>query len=226
MSRRWTYAVNSTRLSLHRPRGRWLLGIVPLLALSALLTACGGSSSSTASPTTTTPPTTAPPATTSPAGGAGRAATSSAFTKYTQCLTSHGVPAGANGLFGRRGAGSTSGGSTSGTSVPTGTRPTIPAQYQQAFQACASLRPTGGFGGGGLNSAQAAAYRNCLQIHGVKLPTPPTTTPGQTPSTGGFRGGFGQLANNPTFQAAQKACAALLPTRAGGTSSTTTATGA
>lgn len=139
----------------------------------------------------------------------------------------------------RRGAGS-----TSGTTVPGGTasttprtRPTIPAQYQQAFQACASLRPTGGFGGfggfggGGVNSAQAAAYRNCLQIHGVKLPTPPTTTPGQTTtsrppsSTGGGRGGFGQFANNPTFQAAQKACASLLPARTGSTSSTTAATG-
>ena len=217
MSGRWTDSVNSTRLSLHRPRGRWLLGIFPLLALPVLLAACGGSSSSTASPTTTTPPTTA----------AGRAGASASVTKYTQCLTSHGVPAGANGLFGRRGAGSASGGATSGSSVPTGTRPTIPAQYQQAFQACASLRPTGGFGGGfGLNSAQAAAYRNCLTIHGVKLPTPPTTTPGQTGSTGGFRGGFGQLANNPTFQAAQKACANLLPARTGGTSSTTTPTGA
>jgi hypothetical protein len=57
----------------------------------------------------------------------------------------------------------------------------------------------------------------------VKLPSPPTTTPGQTSPTGGFRGGFGQLANNPTFRAAQKACANLLPARPGSTSSTTTA---
>ncbi len=225
MCGRWTIGVNSTRLSTSRRGGPWLLALLPLLALSVLLTACGGSTSS-ATPATTTP-TTAP----------GQASTASSLSKYTQCLTSHGVPASADGLFGRRGTGS-----TSGTTVPGGTasttprtRPTIPAQYQPAFQACASLRPTGGFGGfggGAVNSAQAAAYRNCLQIHGVKLPTPPTTTPGQTTtsrppsSTGGGRGGFGQFANNPTFQAAQKACASLLPARAGSTSNTTAATGA
>jgi hypothetical protein len=101
------------------------------------------------------------------------------------------------------------------------TRPTIPAKYQAAFQACASLRPSGGaFGGGGFNSTQLAAYRNCLQLHGVKLPTPPTTTAGQTPS---FRGGngFAALANNPAYNAARKACASLLPARTGSGSSTT-----
>lgn len=218
MSARSTGAVRSTQLPTRHRNGRWLLAMLPVLALSILLTACGGSSSSTASPTTS-PPTSA----------AGQASSSSSFTKYTQCLTSHGVPANA-GLFGRRGPGSASGSGTTvpgASSAPTGTRPTIPAQYQKAVQACASLRPTGGFGGfGGFgNSATAAAYRNCLQIHGVKLPTSSTTTPGQAPSTGGA-GGFGQLRNNPTFQAAQKACASLLPARPGSTSSTTTASGA
>jgi hypothetical protein len=75
-----------------------------------------------------------------------------------------------------------------------------------------------------LNSTQFAAYRNCLQIHGVTLPTTPTTTPGQTPPTSGAgsdRGGFGNLANNPTFQAAAKACASLLPARTGSSTTTT-----
>jgi hypothetical protein len=107
------------------------------------------------------------------------------------------------------------------------TRPTIPAKYQAAFQACASLRPTGGFfGGGAVNSAQFAAYRNCLQLHGVTLPTPPSTTAGQAPASGtrDGGGGFGAQANNPTFQAAQKACASLLPARSGsGTTGTTVA---
>lgn len=106
--------------------------------------------------------------------------------------------------------------------MPTGTRPTIPAKYQAAVQACASLRPTGGFGGGGFTGAQAAAYRNCLQIHGVTLPTPSTTTPGQAPPTNQAGAGPGsQLANNPKFQAARQACASLLPTRGGSAPSTT-----
>ena len=82
----------------------------------------------------------------------------------------------------------------------------------------------GFFGGGGANNPLTAAYRNCLQLHGVTLPTTPTTTPGQTRPTGGFGGG--QFANNPTFQAAQKACANLLPARTGSTTTTTVAAGA
>jgi hypothetical protein len=154
------------------------------LALSATLAACGGSSkAATATPTTTTAP--------------GQAS----FAQYNQCLTSHGVPAGSTGLFGR------------GRPDATGTRPTIPSQYQAAFQACASLRPRGGLGGGNFNSPQFAAYRNCLQLHGV---TTPTTTPGQPPSTGNGSG----LRNSPAFQAAQKACASLAPARPGSTSTT------
>jgi hypothetical protein len=133
----------------------------------------------------------------------------------------------------RRGNATAPAGTDSPGSAPTGTRSTIPAQYQKAFQACASLRPTGGFGGfggpgGGLNSAQAAAYRNCLQIHGVTLPSPPTTTAGQPPSSGNAaRGnGFAQFRNNPSYQAAAKACASLLPSRSGSTSTTTPAASA
>ena len=87
--------MNSTRLSTATAPGPWLLALLPILALSALLTACGGSSSSATASTTTAAPTTAP----------GQASTASSFSKYTQCLTSHGVPASANGLFGRRGDG-------------------------------------------------------------------------------------------------------------------------
>lgn len=195
-------------------------------ALATGLAACGGGSSSATSASTST---SAPPTTTAGRGGG---ANTAALQKYTQCLTSHGVPASAaGGLFGRRpGSGTGSGTATSPPSsrVP-GTRPTIPAQYQAAFQACSSLRPTfggGGFGGaGGFNSAQFAAYRNCLQIHGVTLPTTPTTKPGQTSTTSGTgQGGFGRdggLTNSPAFQAASKACANLLPARTGSSTTTT-----
>ena len=228
---RLTRPVNHARPS-NRPRAdrqavptssRWAVAILPLLALSVVLAACGGSSASTASPTTSTSPTTTAGTGTGGTGGAGGRG-SAAFTKYTQCLTSHGVPASAIGFGGRRRSG-TATTVPGATTVPV-TRPTIPAQYQAAYQTCASLLPTGGglFGGGALNSPLAAAYRNCLQIHGVTLPTTPSTTPGQPRPTGGFGGG--QFANNPTFQAAQKACANLLPARTGSTTTTTVATGA
>jgi hypothetical protein len=207
--------VNHARLLTSERGRRWVLASLPILALSAVLAACGGGSSTTAPPATTA--TTAPSSTSTPTS----AARTAALTKYDQCLTSHGVPASAaNGLFGGGRRRATTATTAPGQTAPTGTRPTIPAQYQTAFTACASLRPTGGafFGGGGqFTGAQAAAYRNCLTIHGVTLPTTPTTTPGQPRPTGGFAGGGqgAQFANNPKFQAAQKACASLLPARTG-----------
>jgi hypothetical protein len=211
--------------SVHRVR-RPLLLVGPALALSVAVAACGGgTTTSGASPTTARSNKTAAGATktTAPASPA-------SMTKYIQCLTSHGVPANAASGFGaRRGTGSTSGtavpGSQTSGTRPAGTRPTIPAQYQAAFQACRSLRPTGtGFGGGTFNSAQFAAYRNCLQLHGVTLPTTPTTKPGQTRPSGGSGGGFGAggafgaQANTPAAQQARQACASLLPARTGPTS--------
>jgi hypothetical protein len=105
-------------------------------------------------------------------------------------------------------------------------------KFKAAATACKSLRPSGGFGGfgggggfggsGGFNSTAFAAYRNCLKLHGVTLPTgrgpgggggTTTTTTGSTPSTT-----FNP--QSPTVQAAEAACAALRPTP----SSTTTTT--
>jgi hypothetical protein len=229
---RLTRPVNHARLPIRPPAERqsaptgrrWVLAVLPLIALSVILAACGGSSSSTASPTTSTSPSTATSPSTSGGAGTARAGGSAAFAKYTQCLTSHGVPASATGFGGRRRPGTAT---TPGATTVPATRPTIPAQYQAAFKSCASLLPRGGggfFGGGQANSAQAAAYRNCLTIHGVTLPSTPSTTPGQTRPAGGFGGG--QFANNPTFQAAQKACASLLPARTGATTTTPVAAGA
>ena len=77
-------------------------------------------------------------------------------------------------------------------------------------------RGFGGFnrgGAGGFNSAAFAAYRNCLKLHGVTLPTPGAKpTAGSTTSTTTAQ-------SNSTFQAAEQACAALRPT-----ASTTTTT--
>src|SRR5581483_11188343 len=93
--------------------------------------------------------------------------------------------------------------------------------------ACRSDLPAGSVGGGfgraGLNSPQFAAYRNCLEVHGVTLPTTPSTTTGSgTSPAGGFgAGGFASLRNNPAYQAAAKACAPLLPAGPGPTTTTT-----
>ncbi|MFC7245461.1 hypothetical protein ACFQO7_23550 [Catellatospora aurea] len=74
-------------------------------------------------------------------------------------------------------------------------------KWQQAQQACAAVRPSGGPGGGfggnrGDNGANAA-YRNCLAERGVEF------TPGQPLATA-----------DPKVAAAIQACAVLRPTTA------------
>ena len=67
------------------------------------------------------------------------------------------------------------------------------------------------------SSGNAQAYFNCLQQHGVTVPTArPTNRPTDRPS-GGFGGGgggggfFGGQSQSPQMQAAQQACASLRP---------------
>jgi hypothetical protein len=68
------------------------------------------------------------------------------------------------------------------------------ATWQKAQKTCASLNPIGQ--SGGPNDSAWRAYRNCLANHGVNA------SPGE-----------GQPdSSDPTMAAAQKACAALLPT--------------
>ncbi len=144
---------------------------------------------------------------------------------YTNCLKQHGVTL---PNFGN-GSGPPGG---SGGSIPSGTPPSFgsggspPAggnfannpKFQKAADACKSLRPSGGFGGpggsGGFNSSAFAAYRNCLKLHGVTLPTGgPQGSASSTPPTTLDQ-------SSPTVKAALAACAALQPS-----ASTTTTTG-
>jgi hypothetical protein len=111
--------------------------------------------------------------------------------------------------------------STSSTAAPATT--VDPATMTAARNACASLRPAGGGGGGGgfgggLNGPAAAAYRACLQQHGVTVPTTGTAGSGAAGGGGGFAGAANQ--NDPTFQAAAQACAGLRPVRPATTSTT------
>jgi hypothetical protein len=165
--------------------------------IAVLIAACGGSSNSN-----------------SGGGGNSGAGNGGAFQEYISCLSQNGVTI---QVPSRGPGGFPSGGFPSG-GLPSGARPTgfpsggLPgggggafqkpdgvddATWQKAQTACASLRPSGGPGGGGNNGA-IAAYRNCLSNHGVTM----SAGPGSLNTT------------DPTVAAAAKACAALLPSTA------------
>ncbi|HUY71395.1 MAG TPA: hypothetical protein VMV08_04085, partial [Gaiellaceae bacterium] len=112
---------------------------------------------------------------------------------------------GAGGGFGRGGgAGAAGGASTTGAATTTPVRPPVSAAQQKALTACASLRPTGGFGaggagggfggGGGFNSSNPAfaKFTACLKQHGI----PAGSTASRT---------------SPAYQTAFAACRSLLP---------------
>ncbi len=164
------------------------------LGVAVLTSACGGGGSSSASGTTTT---------IKGRAGSGQSAA------LRQCLQQHGVtlPAG----FGDGNGGAPPSGGTPGSFPAGGTPGSLPAgvdaqKLQSAFQACGGTG--GGFPGGGRNGQALQAYTACLGDHGVKVPK---QTASSTPPT------FDR--NSSTFIAANKVCAALLPTR-----STTTTT--
>jgi hypothetical protein len=137
----------------------------------AFAAACGGGDSNSSSTTGT-------------GGSTANGGGNNAFAAYTQCLQKNGVtitrpsarpqfsggarPSGIprpSGSAGARGGGFPGGG---GFGKPAGVDD---ATWQKAQAACASLRPSGGpggFRGGGDNGANAA-YRNCLQNHGVTM---------------------------------------------------------
>ncbi|HET6965822.1 MAG TPA: hypothetical protein VFH58_13690 [Acidimicrobiales bacterium] len=169
--------------------------------MAILVTACGGSSKASSAHTTTTTT-------------AGNAAFAASRAKFVSCLEAHGVPASeATRPFGfRRGADASPGASASSVSPPPSTPPTTDAIFGAAFATCRSDLPTGpGRGGDFTNTAAGRAYLQCLQLHGVSVPS--TTVPGQ---------GFRSFATDPNFQKARVACAALAPTRPGGGASSTT----
>jgi hypothetical protein len=164
--------------------------LVTVVTLGGLLLAACGSASS-ASTTTTT--------------GKGATGTAS-ITAYFTCLKQHGVnikiPSFGSGTGGSLPAGA--------GSIPTGSGPPsgFPGaggqfnspKFKKAAAACASLRPTGG-SGGGVSGTAFAAYRNCLKIHGVTLAGGAGSSPtGTTLNT-----------SDPKVKVALAACASLRP---------------
>jgi hypothetical protein len=151
------------------------------LGMVGLVAGCGGTSGGPAAPAS---------------GAAG------GFQAYADCLRQHGVtiavPSG-------RPSGRPSG------VRPSGDRSRVPggggfpgfggeppsgvdqATWEAAQQACASVRPS--FGGGGGNNGAFTAYRNCLSDHGVTM----SAGPGQLNSA------------DPKVAAALAACAPLRP---------------
>jgi len=136
---------------------------------------------------------------------------------FQECLSKHGLKLPARG--------GSSGSPPSGFTPPSsgasgGTPPSFGgsggfggnSKAQAALKQCASLQPKGGFpgGAGGSSSTAFAAYRNCMKLHGV---TVPSVTPGSSTSTPSTVD-----TSSPTYQAAQAACKALLPTGTGTTS--------
>jgi hypothetical protein len=139
-----------------------------------------------------------------PAAASGSASPSPNASSYLACLRQHGA------------------------SIPT-TRPTArPTAFpsggfgggnptmQKARQACASLRPKGGFGGfggGGRFATAFQAFRSCMASHGETIPTTrPTAPPTSEPSPGTDRFLNGLNPDNPKVAAALKACQSKLPT--------------
>jgi hypothetical protein len=102
------------------------------------------------------------------------------------------------------------------TAFPSGGFGANPAM-QKARQACASLRPSGGFGGfgGGGFGAASQAFRTCMADHGETIPTTsptarPTPEPSASPRADRFLNGLNP--SNPKVAAAVKACESTLPT--------------
>ena len=168
-----------------------------------VVSACGSSAASSGTTTASTAATTTTAGTTTTG--------SSSFAAYQSCLEAHGdtLPAGGfgGGGFFRRGATGASGATGATGGAPTGAtgasgpggfrRRPLTAAQQKAEAACASLRPTGGFGGGpgGVGGAASnpafAKFETCLKNHGD--------------TSGGFS------RTSTTSRAAFAACRSLLP---------------
>jgi hypothetical protein len=129
-------------------------------------------------------------ATASASPSAGSSSSPGGANAYLNCLREHGV----TGFAGGTSSGGTSSGGTSSNST-----------NNSARQACASLRPAGGFGGsGGGFSAAFGNFESCLSAHGVTLPSP-------SASGGGFRSVFSELQSTSAGRAALNACKSDLP---------------
>jgi hypothetical protein len=129
----------------------------------------------------------------------------SSMTAYLTCLRQHGVNV------------PTARPTVRPTARPSGGFGSPSSAMLKARQACAKLRPAGGFGGGRFTAA-FQAFRTCMTSHGVTIPatrpTAPPSPPASPPASGApraFRFLNGLNPNNAKVAAALKACQSKLP---------------
>jgi hypothetical protein len=167
-------------------------GLLPLalLALCALLSACGSNSSSKTSSS----------ASASAKTGGNRAA-------LVACLRKHGVNLPASGGAPGGGAPGAGGGTPPGASggAPPSGFPGGSAggsKFRAAFKACGANFPAGRPGSGGFSRQNIQKYVTCVRQHGYQLPNPNFSGSGSVfPAN---------VRSNAKFQAASRACQSLL----------------
>jgi hypothetical protein len=130
----------------------------------------------------------------------------SGLSAYFSCLRQHGVTLPSSRPSGQPGPGGFGGGFGSGGS----------SAFREASQACASLRPAGGFGGafgGGFGGFASAfkAFRSCMSAHGEPIPSTRPSSPPAAGSSPADRILNGLNPNNSKVAAAVKACRSKLP---------------
>jgi hypothetical protein len=178
--------------------------VLLLLGTAILLAACGSGSSSPATQSASQNARTAP----------SNAQTS--FNAYSACMKKHGVnfggfkpgSSGGNTLGGGFGAGPASSGFRNQFNQPA---------FKKASAACANLRPKfSRRGTGSANSTAFATYRNCLSLHGMKLPSrfssSTSKSPSSIPNSPSVTSPSGLTASSPAAKAALAACGSLRPT--------------
>jgi hypothetical protein len=132
-----------------------------------------------------------------PTAASSAAAPSTGASAYLDCLEQHGVAV-----------------PTVRPSARPTTFPSPSSAMLKARQACASLRPKGGFGGRGGFGQAIQAFRSCMASHGEAIPDTrpaarPTPGPWASPRADRFLNGLDP--GSPKVAAAVKACASKLP---------------
>jgi hypothetical protein len=135
-------------------------------------------------------------------GSSSSGTAASGFTAFRDCLKKHGVSLPTSRPTGAPSSGF--GGSGASGSADS-----------SAFQACASLRPPGGFGGRGIATA-FKAFRSCMSKHGEPIPTTRPTAPPAAGSSSAGRFLNGLNPEDAKVKAALKACRSKLPSFASG----------
>jgi hypothetical protein len=161
---------------------------------------------------------------TSTAAVAATASGSSGYSAYASCLSQHGVKLPSGGAFagGRRSHSPGAGFTRPAGGYGGGGLASANPTMSAAMQACSSLRPTGGAGGFGGGSTRLVAFRNCMTQQGEAVPTTRPTAAATARPTGDARYLNGLDPADPKVAAALKVCEALIPTSSAKPSATST----